>query len=650
MRVTLFHGLLAATIPSFSAALTPLVAHHVRSVDVAERRHLDMTEFPYVKGRATEIGNFDLAETFEKDKVLVKLATGAAQGAASEQLSLTATCVSCFTTGTAVVTTDGLEKNDDILGNIVDFIKNPDPTDLIVEALDLAIEVKLDNLGGHFEFNIAFAAEGTFTIPLFTPVTPLGLQSLDGDNKIGLIFTIELILTVDGAVDFTSGFDLSFPDGASFILNAVTGELISMNIAGAEVTAIPITFRKGNACVTAILRIKFEAALALDVFGQGFDFGAGVFFDPLQYQACITLDPAATCPLEFTQNIFAEIGAFSNANVDIGAVNVDFGAPSVVTTFFTGELPGTCLSTALSADATATNVVANATSTADAKVYYTAHLEAPKTSASGAGGMYPTGAVGYNATNPTAAPKHKTVSMGKATTIAMLPPKNTTSMAHPAKATSTLKAMLHEKKDHIISPSPTPTLSHLTNTTTDELITRTIWRTETITITSCASAYTICPSHLATPVFEVITQSYVTICPAAQSSFPLTQPVASTMVQELIEAHPLTEALISAHMTVDSPMPTAILNEHSTSVISYVVPTEIMTAEVIESKSSSVIESTLAVMSTMDVTSISVATGTPILPVRNSTGVSPVIANDGGRRSVGMVGLLVVGAVVGLVL
>jgi hypothetical protein len=73
MKVTLFHGLLAATIPSFSTALTPLVAHRVRSVDVAERRHLDMTEFPYVKGRATEIGNFDLAETFEKDKVLVKL-------------------------------------------------------------------------------------------------------------------------------------------------------------------------------------------------------------------------------------------------------------------------------------------------------------------------------------------------------------------------------------------------------------------------------------------------------------------------------------------------------------------------------------------------------------------------------------------------
>ncbi|EHL02976.1 hypothetical protein M7I_0945 [Glarea lozoyensis 74030] len=275
-------------------------------------------------------------ETFEKDKVLVKLATGAAQGA-------------------AIVTTDGLEKNDDILGNIVDFIKNPDPTDLIVEALDLAIEVKR-----HFYDS-----------------------ALHTGNAVG---------TSDGAVDFTSGFDLSFPDGASFILNAVTGELISMNIAGAEVTAIPITFRKGNACVTAILRIKFEAALALDVFGQGFDFGAGVFFDPLQYQACITLDPAATCPLEFTQNIFAEIGAFSNANVDIGAVNVDFGAPSVVTTFFTGELPGTCLSTALSADATATNVVANATSTADAKVYYTAHLEAPKTSASGAGGMYPTGA------------------------------------------------------------------------------------------------------------------------------------------------------------------------------------------------------------------------------------------------------------------
>jgi hypothetical protein len=91
-------------------------------------------------------------------------------------LTLKATCISCFTTGTAVVTTDGLEKNDDVLGDIVDFIKNPDPIDLIVEALDLAVEVKLDNLGGHFEFDIAFGAAGTFTIPLFKPESPVGLQ------------------------------------------------------------------------------------------------------------------------------------------------------------------------------------------------------------------------------------------------------------------------------------------------------------------------------------------------------------------------------------------------------------------------------------------------------------------------------------------
>jgi len=73
MRVTLLYGLLAATIPNLSSALTPLVAHQVQNVGPAQRRHLDVSEFAYVKGRATEIGNFDLSEEFEENKVLVNL-------------------------------------------------------------------------------------------------------------------------------------------------------------------------------------------------------------------------------------------------------------------------------------------------------------------------------------------------------------------------------------------------------------------------------------------------------------------------------------------------------------------------------------------------------------------------------------------------
>ena len=97
-------------------------------------------------------------------------------GPFSGQTSVTATCLSCYTTGTAVVTTDGVKKDDNILGDIIDWFKADDKTDLITKALGLDLKVQLDNLGGHFEFDIAFAAAGTYTVTLFKSETPVGVE------------------------------------------------------------------------------------------------------------------------------------------------------------------------------------------------------------------------------------------------------------------------------------------------------------------------------------------------------------------------------------------------------------------------------------------------------------------------------------------
>jgi hypothetical protein len=40
----------------------------------------------------------------------------------------------------------------------------------------LDLEVQLDNFGGHFEFDISFAAAGTYTVTLFKSETPVGVE------------------------------------------------------------------------------------------------------------------------------------------------------------------------------------------------------------------------------------------------------------------------------------------------------------------------------------------------------------------------------------------------------------------------------------------------------------------------------------------
>lgn len=116
---------------------------------------------------------------------------------------------------------------------------------------------------------------------------------------------------------------------------------------GAQVNSIPVKFKKGAACIAAVLRLKFQAGVALKVFKTGFDFESGVFFDPLQYKACITYQPEKPCALEFTENFFEEIGAYARAVGDLDFAKLSVG-PTAVSTFFTGALPSQCLSTASS--------------------------------------------------------------------------------------------------------------------------------------------------------------------------------------------------------------------------------------------------------------------------------------------------------------
>lgn len=109
-------------------------------------------------------------------KLTALSALGKSSGATSGSLSLTATCIDCHTTGSAVVTTGGVKKDDDILGDLFDFIKSSDKTDLVAKALGMDLVVELDNFGGHFEFDISFAASGTYTVTLFKSETPVGVE------------------------------------------------------------------------------------------------------------------------------------------------------------------------------------------------------------------------------------------------------------------------------------------------------------------------------------------------------------------------------------------------------------------------------------------------------------------------------------------
>jgi hypothetical protein len=49
-------------------------------------------------------------------------------------------------------------------------------------------------------------------------------------NEVGIIFTVDLVFSVGSSVDFLTGFDINFPQGAHFTFNPLKGELVDMNV------------------------------------------------------------------------------------------------------------------------------------------------------------------------------------------------------------------------------------------------------------------------------------------------------------------------------------------------------------------------------------------------------------------------------------
>jgi hypothetical protein len=73
-----------------------------------------------------------------------------------------------------VVQTTGVKTNEGILGDIISFIE--DPTEVIVNALDLNLEVDLTSFGGHFDFDFGIAVAGTYTVLIFKSESELGIE------------------------------------------------------------------------------------------------------------------------------------------------------------------------------------------------------------------------------------------------------------------------------------------------------------------------------------------------------------------------------------------------------------------------------------------------------------------------------------------
>ncbi|KAF8848800.1 hypothetical protein BDZ45DRAFT_774574 [Acephala macrosclerotiorum] len=272
-----------------------------------------------------------------KNQELFKHTLPISAGAAGTS-TLQVTCVSCYTSGTLAVSTTPVTQ--DIVSEITEILECP--IGEIITALGLDLKVDIHDFFGHFEFDISFAAHGTYIVHLWPPKeADPEKQNLTGQNFIGIVPALDLVFNLDAAIDFTTGFEVWIPD-AYLIINPITGDIQSSNITEIHPKGIPVKVIAGSACLTASLRFSVRAGLEVEVDGTGLDFEAGVFLGAPGYKAC--LNTTTDCGVESTESLYVDLGVYARAVVELDYKSLSAG-PTAVQTLESLALPSACVQT-----------------------------------------------------------------------------------------------------------------------------------------------------------------------------------------------------------------------------------------------------------------------------------------------------------------
>lgn len=121
----------------------------------------------------------------------------------------------------------GVTKDDNLIGDVVSFFK--DPTGLITKAFHADLRIDFEQVGGYYEFDIAATGAATVSIPIFVSEVAADIE-LGLEVYAGLVVSVDLVFSVSAAVELHGGFEYSFPEGAFVTVNPISGEIVDQKL------------------------------------------------------------------------------------------------------------------------------------------------------------------------------------------------------------------------------------------------------------------------------------------------------------------------------------------------------------------------------------------------------------------------------------
>ncbi|KAL6859585.1 hypothetical protein J3F83DRAFT_748241 [Trichoderma novae-zelandiae] len=154
---------------------------------------------------------------------------------------------------------------------LIDDVRGIDPPDVDMN-LDLLfpeynVGVNLTDLEIYMELDTVLSAGITYTFNIYQSKTIAGI-ALGDDLLLGAVFSIDLIFSVDGKLDISSGFHVHFDNVLTQII-LFGKEASKIDFDGGRLAFLPVKIRYGNVLLKAVLRVEARIGIAFETFVDG---------------------------------------------------------------------------------------------------------------------------------------------------------------------------------------------------------------------------------------------------------------------------------------------------------------------------------------------------------------------------------------------
>ncbi|KAI2635901.1 hypothetical protein GGS26DRAFT_589568 [Hypomontagnella submonticulosa] len=189
------------------------------------------------------------------------------------------------------------------------------------------LQFKFDGLELYMLVDTILSAGATYNLNLYSSKTPIGI-SASKDLSIGVIFSIDLILSAQAQIDISSGIHIKLEDGVGLDMALFGQNVSSITFNGANFEFLPVTVESAGGLLSAVLRVGVNAGIQIGTQGTGFissasaGVGVSVWADIAEFTTNITAVPEGDdedCSLRVEQVYQFGLGAAAGATLAIGA-------------------------------------------------------------------------------------------------------------------------------------------------------------------------------------------------------------------------------------------------------------------------------------------------------------------------------------------